>query len=87
MPKPIPTTCAAAVHAVDAMQSMPFGVHALDPSAFGSVGLILLAAALLACYLPARRVASIAPCACFVQNDCTLLSRFLWPCWADETLP
>jgi putative ABC transport system permease protein len=44
-----------------AMQSMLFGVHALDLSAFGSVGLILLAAALLACYLPARRVASIEP--------------------------
>jgi putative ABC transport system permease protein len=44
-----------------AMQSILFGVHALDLSAFGSVGLILLAAALLACYLPARRVASIEP--------------------------
>jgi putative ABC transport system permease protein len=44
-----------------AMQSMLFGVHALDLSAFGSVGLILLGAALLACYLPARRVASIEP--------------------------
>ncbi len=44
-----------------AMQSMLFGVHALDLSAFGSVGLILLAAALLACFLPARRVASIEP--------------------------
>jgi putative ABC transport system permease protein len=40
---------------------MLFGVHALDLSAFGSVGLILLGAALLACYLPARRVASIEP--------------------------
>jgi putative ABC transport system permease protein len=44
-----------------AMQSMLFGVRALDLSAFGSVGLILLGAALLACYLPARRVASIEP--------------------------
>jgi ABC-type antimicrobial peptide transport system permease subunit len=44
-----------------AMQSMLFGVHALDLSAFASVGPILLAAALLACYLPARRVASIEP--------------------------
>jgi putative ABC transport system permease protein len=44
-----------------AMQSILFGVDALDLSAFGSVGLILLAAALLACYLPARRVASIEP--------------------------
>ena len=44
-----------------AMQSMLFGAHALDLSAFASVGLILLAAALLACYLPARRVTSIEP--------------------------
>jgi putative ABC transport system permease protein len=44
-----------------AMQSMLFGVRALDFSAFVSVALILLAAALLACYLPARRAASIEP--------------------------
>jgi putative ABC transport system permease protein len=44
-----------------AMQSMLFGVRALDFSAFGSVALILLAAALLACYLPARRAASVEP--------------------------
>jgi putative ABC transport system permease protein len=44
-----------------AMQSMLFGVHALDVAAFGSVGAILLSAALLACYLPARRAASTEP--------------------------
>jgi predicted permease len=44
-----------------AMQSMLFGVDALDVRAFGSVGAILLAAALLACYLPARRAASTEP--------------------------
>jgi putative ABC transport system permease protein len=44
-----------------AMQSMLFGVRALDFSAFGSVALILLASALLACYLPARRAASVEP--------------------------
>lgn len=44
-----------------AMQSMLFGVHALDFSAFGSVGLVLLSAALVACYLPARRAASVEP--------------------------
>jgi putative ABC transport system permease protein len=44
-----------------AMQSMLFGVRALDFSAFASVALILLAAALLACYLPARRAASLEP--------------------------
>jgi putative ABC transport system permease protein len=44
-----------------AMQSMLFGVQALDVSAFGSVAIILLASALLACYLPARRAASVEP--------------------------
>ncbi|HEX3661342.1 MAG TPA: ABC transporter permease [Acidobacteriaceae bacterium] len=44
-----------------AMQSMLFGVHALDVTAFASVGAILLTAALLACYLPARRAASTEP--------------------------
>ncbi|HZZ37676.1 MAG TPA: ABC transporter permease [Acidobacteriaceae bacterium] len=44
-----------------AMQSMLFGVHALDVTAFASVGTILLTAALLACYLPARRAASTEP--------------------------
>jgi putative ABC transport system permease protein len=44
-----------------AMQSMLFGVRALDLSAFGSVALLLLASALLACYLPARRAASVEP--------------------------
>jgi predicted permease len=44
-----------------AMKSMLYGVQALDVPAFLSVGAILLAAALLACYLPARRAASIQP--------------------------
>jgi len=44
-----------------AMQSMLFGVHALDAAAFGAVGAVLLAAALVACYLPARRAASTEP--------------------------
>jgi putative ABC transport system permease protein len=44
-----------------AMQSMLFGVQALDVSAFGSVAIILLASALLACYVPARRAASVEP--------------------------
>jgi putative ABC transport system permease protein len=43
------------------MRSMLFGVGAMDFSAFGLVGLILLTAALLACYLPARRAASVEP--------------------------
>jgi predicted permease len=44
-----------------AMQSMLFGVRALDVSAFLSVGVVLLAAAVLSCYLPARRAASMEP--------------------------
>jgi putative ABC transport system permease protein len=44
-----------------AMQSMLFGVKPLDLLAFVSVGLVLMASALLACYWPARRAASIHP--------------------------
>jgi putative ABC transport system permease protein len=44
-----------------AMRSTLFGVGAMDFSAFGVVGLVLLVAALLACYLPARRAASVEP--------------------------
>jgi putative ABC transport system permease protein len=43
------------------MRSMLYGVGAVDISAFLAVALVLLAAALLACYLPARRAASIEP--------------------------
>lgn len=44
-----------------AMQSMLFGVRALDATAFSAVGVVLMASALLACYWPARRAASIHP--------------------------
>ena len=44
-----------------AMRAMLFGIGAIDLSAFGTVGMILLLAALLACYLPARRAASANP--------------------------
>ena len=50
------------------MQSMLFGVGAVDYSAFGAVGLILLLAALLACYLPAHRAASVEPMA-ILRNE------------------
>lgn len=43
------------------LQMVLFGVHALDVISFGSVGLLLLFAALLACYFPARRAASTDP--------------------------
>jgi predicted permease len=44
-----------------AMRSTLYGVGAMDVSAFGIVGVVLLVAALLACYLPARRAASVEP--------------------------
>jgi predicted permease len=44
-----------------AMQGMWFGVGAIDPIGFGVVAIVLLAAALLACLVPARRAASVDP--------------------------
>jgi putative ABC transport system permease protein len=44
-----------------AMQSLLFGIQALDFAAFLSVAVVLLAAAILACFLPARRAASVSP--------------------------
>jgi putative ABC transport system permease protein len=44
-----------------AMQSTLYGVSALDAGAFGAVAVTLLIAALLACYLPARRAAKTDP--------------------------
>jgi putative ABC transport system permease protein len=44
-----------------AMQSLLFGIQALDFTAFLSVAVVLLAAAILACFLPARRAASVSP--------------------------
>jgi predicted permease len=44
-----------------AMASLLFGVDALDPVTFTAVPLVLLAAAVVASYVPARRAAGIAP--------------------------
>jgi putative ABC transport system permease protein len=45
------------------MQSTLFGIGVFDLSAFAAVGSILLMTALLACYLPAHRAASVEPMA------------------------
>ena len=44
-----------------AMRGMWFGVGAIDPIGFGAVAVVLLAAALVACVIPARRAASVDP--------------------------
>jgi len=44
-----------------AMRSTLYGVATFDLAAFSAVGALLLIAALVACYFPARRAASIEP--------------------------
>jgi putative ABC transport system permease protein len=44
-----------------AMKSMLYGIGAIDLSAFFAVALVLLAAALAACFIPARRAAKVDP--------------------------
>lgn len=43
------------------MRSMLFGVRTIDVTAFTVVALVLLASAILACYMPARRAAKVDP--------------------------
>jgi predicted permease len=52
---------AAAFAATRLMSTLLFGVSAFDPITYGSVPLVLLAAALLATYLPTRRATGIDP--------------------------
>jgi len=43
------------------MRSRLFGVGSLDPLVLGAVAIVLVASALLACYLPARRAMRVDP--------------------------
>ncbi len=52
---------AIAFAAMRVLSSLLFGVSAHDPLIFGSVTLILATAAILACYIPARRAAHVDP--------------------------
>jgi ABC-type antimicrobial peptide transport system permease subunit len=51
----------AAVGLTQLMKTLLFGVKPVDPATFGAVALILVAAALAAGYLPARRATLIEP--------------------------
>ena len=52
---------AASLAVTRAMRSLLFGVTAVDPLTFAAVIVLLVAAALLACYIPARRAANVDP--------------------------
>jgi ABC-type antimicrobial peptide transport system permease subunit len=43
------------------MSNFLYGVHPTDPAKFGSVSLLLLVIALMACYIPARRAMKVDP--------------------------
>jgi putative ABC transport system permease protein len=50
------------------LQGMWYGVEAIDPVAFGTVAVLLLGSAMLACLVPARRAASVDPMVALRQD-------------------
>jgi predicted permease len=54
---------AAAALGASSIRALLFGIEPLDPLSLATVSLLLLATAVLACYVPARRAASIEPMA------------------------
>jgi ABC-type antimicrobial peptide transport system permease subunit len=52
---------AASLAATRLLQSQLFGVQPADPISYAAVVLVLGIAALIACYLPARRAAGVDP--------------------------
>jgi putative ABC transport system permease protein len=52
---------AAAIPLTRLMSSVLFGISPLDPITYAAVSGVLVAAALLACYIPARRATLIEP--------------------------